>query len=590
MMLAGPDGVLGTADDVQPTLDTPGDIGIRVKATDNGGLSVTNSFVISVLPPNSPPNATDDAYTTLENVGLTTLATTGVLHNDVDPNADPFTAALVAGPANGTLTFHADGTFVYIPNHNFVGTDSFTYQDTDSAGAVSNVATATISVVDVGKITVAPTAPATTNAGIGAMLAYGGDGNDTFAATVGDGIATFDGQAGTNTFDLSQISADATVNLAAGTASSAQTGAATLIAVQNVVGGLGNDTITGDANNNTFFAAVGDGNDSYTGGAGSDTYDLSRTAAGATVNLWVGTATSADTGTDTLVGIENLVGSTGDDRFVAAIGDGNNSYDGGAGNDTYDLSATAAAATVNLALATPQFISADAGTDTLTAIENVTGGAGNDTITGDTNANVITGGAGNDTLLGGAGNDTFVATAGDGNDSDNGGGGSDAMTGAGNDIYFVDSTGDSVTENLNEGVDTVNVTLNSYTLGTNVENLAFIGGGGFTGTGNALDNTITGGGGVDTLNAGAGNDILIGGAGNDIFRFFSGFGADTITDFTIGQDKLDISGLGIKAAAFAGSVVIAGGTNALITIGGSSVTLTGVAAANIHATDFMFAA
>jgi hypothetical protein len=42
-------------------------------------------------------------------------------------------------------------------------TDFFTYQDTDSAGAVSNVATATINVVNEGKITVVPTSPATTN-------------------------------------------------------------------------------------------------------------------------------------------------------------------------------------------------------------------------------------------------------------------------------------------------------------------------------------------------------------------------------------------------------------------------------------------
>ena len=144
-------------------LDTAGQIAVRVIATDPGGLSVTDTFVINVVPPNSPPNANDDTYTTPENVGLTTLLSTGVLHNDVDPNADPFTAALVTGPTNGTLTFHADGTFVYIPNHNFVGTDSFTYQDTDSAGAVSNIATATINVVNVGKITVVPTAPATTN-------------------------------------------------------------------------------------------------------------------------------------------------------------------------------------------------------------------------------------------------------------------------------------------------------------------------------------------------------------------------------------------------------------------------------------------
>ena len=260
-------------------------------------------------------------------------------------------------PTNGTLTFNADGTFVYIPNHNFVGTDSFTYQDTDSAGAVSNIATATINVVNVGKITVASdgtgndelchgdvhgrrpypggrqsraragtprlmalrgprralprrrsclavtgptgiflrgtasfqnagsTVSVTSDpvyyirdndlgdnmtgacgnniifgnggddliaAGIGSLLAYGGLGNDTFVATVGDGVATFDGQAGANTLDMSHTSAAATVNLATGTASSAQTGAATLVSIQNVIGGSGNDTITGSALDNVI--------------------------------------------------------------------------------------------------------------------------------------------------------------------------------------------------------------------------------------------------------------------------------------------------------------------------------------------------
>ena len=89
-----------------------------------------------------------------------------------------------------------------------------------------------------------------------------------------------------------------------GKATSAQTGAATLVSIQNMVSGLGNDTITGDASNNAFFAAVGDGNDNYTGGGGIDTYDLSLTAAGTNVNLGLGTATGADTGTDTLVGID----------------------------------------------------------------------------------------------------------------------------------------------------------------------------------------------------------------------------------------------------------------------------------------------
>ena len=57
------------------------------------------------------------------------------------------------------------------------------------------------------------------------------------------------------------------------------------------------------------------------------------------VNLGLGTASSAQTGTDTLVGVENVTGSSGNDTFVASVGDGNNTYNGSAGNDTYDLSA-----------------------------------------------------------------------------------------------------------------------------------------------------------------------------------------------------------------------------------------------------------
>ena len=57
----------------------------------------------------------------------------------------------------------SDGTFVYVPTRGFVGTDTFTYKDTDVANGVSDPATVTINVVNVGGITVAPTAAATTN-------------------------------------------------------------------------------------------------------------------------------------------------------------------------------------------------------------------------------------------------------------------------------------------------------------------------------------------------------------------------------------------------------------------------------------------
>src|SRR5262249_55418843 len=62
-----------------------------------------------------------------------------------DVDGGSLTAAVVAGPANGTLALNKDGTFTYTPNANFSGTDSFTYKANDSL-ADSNVATVTISV------------------------------------------------------------------------------------------------------------------------------------------------------------------------------------------------------------------------------------------------------------------------------------------------------------------------------------------------------------------------------------------------------------------------------------------------------------
>ena len=66
----------------------------------------------------------------------------------------PFTALLVNGPAHGKLELHTDGSFAYFPEVDFVGTDSFTYQDgwatTAADGTtpiVSNIATVTIKVV-----------------------------------------------------------------------------------------------------------------------------------------------------------------------------------------------------------------------------------------------------------------------------------------------------------------------------------------------------------------------------------------------------------------------------------------------------------
>ena len=95
-----------------------------------------------------------------------------------------------------------------------------------------------------------------------------------------------------------------------------------------------------------------------------------------------------------------------------------------------------------------------------------------------------------------------------------GGTGSDMLIGGkGNDTYTVNHTGDRPVEQGDEGTDLVKTTLASYTLGAHVEKLSYSGSGNFGGTGNNLNNTITGGAGNDWLNGGTGNDVLTGGNG-----------------------------------------------------------------------------
>lgn len=134
------------------------------------------------------------------------------------------------------------------------------------------------------------------------------------------------------------------------------------------------------------------------------------------------------------------------------------------------------------------------------------GTAGNDTLEGDDQANRMSGLAGNDSLVGYGGDDTL-----------DGGLGADTLKGGtGDDLYYVDSTGDVVSESSNQGIDTVfsNVT---YTLTTNVENLTLGGDANINGTGNALANILTGNAGANVLSGGTGNDTMSGGQGNDTY-------------------------------------------------------------------------
>ena len=98
------------------------------------------------------------------------------------------------------------------------------------------------------------------------------------------------------------------------------------------------------------------------------------------------------------------------------------------------------------------------------------------------------------------------------------GGGADTLMGmGGNDTYVVRNAATQVVEVAGEGFDAVRTTLSTYSLTDVVENLIFIGAGGFTAQGNSLVNVITGGAGADMLDGGAGGDRLIGGLGDDVY-------------------------------------------------------------------------
>ena len=122
--------------------------------------------------------------------------------------------------------------------------------------------------------------------------------------------------------------------------------------------------------------------------------------------------------------------------------------------------------------------------------------------------------------------------------------------GLGNDAYYVNSTGDIITENAGEGIDTIIWTglTNLYTMTqVNVENLTIAGTANRNVTGHSGANTIIGNSGINEINGGLGNNTLTGGAGADFFVFNSTLGAanvDRIMDFSVVDDTIRLENTG----------------------------------------------
>jgi Ca2+-binding RTX toxin-like protein len=406
--------------------------------------------------------------------------------------------------------------------------------------------------------------------GTGADVMNGGTGNDTLRYTVDvDGNDTVDGGDDSDTLVLTANGGNHTLTVTYnGTAITNFEGGGTVTNVESVTADLG-------AGSDTLI---------YTAPGGVTVNLTIGTASGFTTIANIENVTGG-TGDDTLTGNASanvLIGGNGADTLIATVDNVRDALNGSNGNDTANYSAYTTALMVNLGSAAPIVVTGSGTTaddsDVLVAIDNFIGGSGSNTLTGTSGVNSLTGGAsddffngggGNDILNGLEGNDIFTYTMGDGVDTINGGthttgdilniGGTGAAV---NDILDVIYNGISLTQfesgiisnvefvnvNLNDGNDTLSYagstdsvtvdlganTASGLTTIASIENVI----------GGTATDILAGNAAANLLNGGAGADFLTGGGAADTFVFQFGqssVGApDWITDFAIGNDRIDL--------------------------------------------------
>jgi hypothetical protein len=120
-----------------PNADFYGADAFTYVVQDGQGGSDTANVSITVIAVNDPPAATTDAFSTDEDVPLA-IAAPGILANDTDVEGDALQAERESGPSHGELTLNPDGSFLYTPDRNFFGGDTFTYRVRDGNGGLAN--------------------------------------------------------------------------------------------------------------------------------------------------------------------------------------------------------------------------------------------------------------------------------------------------------------------------------------------------------------------------------------------------------------------------------------------------------------------
>lgn len=289
--------------------------------------------------------------------------------------------------------------------------------------------------------------------------------------------------------------------------------------IEGAYGSIGDDVLRGDDGDNILGGRRGD--DLIDGRGGNDTVAFSSGVPGnlryhssvgllrdggsaVVVDLEAGTATDDWGGTDTLISIENVIGTVGDDVITGTKQ--SNRLEGLDGNDTLDGGP-----------AGRNILDGGAGDDILTGgrkLDRILGGEGNDTIAGGAGGDVIFGGEGADDIKGGKGNDIIrgeraAGVENSGDDVISGGAGKDEIKGFdGNDKIFGDNGND----------------------------------------------ILDGGEGDDILDGGNGDDLLLPGKGLDIYRGGAGFDTLDLTKAK-GKTEVDLAGGDFDGGGYGKNVI-----------------------------------
>jgi Ca2+-binding RTX toxin-like protein len=407
----------------------------------------------------------------------------------------------------------------------------------------------------------------------------GGNENDTFYG--GAGADEINGAGGYDYARYDDAPSGVTVGFGAGTGYAAGD---RLLSIEGIVGSAFADTLGGTGVANDLQGGAGDdllqgrgGDDTLDGGEGSDraVFSGSRSDYFVTFDAATGTYTVDDLregspdGTDRVTNVETfvfadgavpagslldgnpsplIIGDDGDNTLTGTAlandmrglggndtlsglggedlldgGDGDDTLDGGTGIDTATYASAGLGVAVSLAITGAQE-TGGAGTDTLVAIENLTGSAFDDKLFGNAGANVLSGLAGNDRFDGAGGVDTLLGGAGD--DILIGGAGGDVLDGGeGFDLVSYE-TATSVAPVINMLVINLSDPLDAWgdalsdtflniegVIGSNNDDLII---------GRSIDDTLIGGAGNDIFFGHGGKDTFIGGEGDDGFGGMSG--------------------------------------------------------------------